>query len=184
MNMIEAFKLSEAELNRCWDILTKYAEASNSFMLSKLGKKPPIIWSKFGFHTAGRYRFYTNSTKDQIEMNTNYLNIPNPEEFIVSTMRHEIAHCINHRLGSKGVHDRSWKVIAMMLGDDGEIYHNYDKPSNAPVKTKTIHSFNCTCGQTFNLTDRQLTSAKNGKYICKSCKKNLGDLFDSNGNLL
>lgn len=183
MKLFDAIRMSETELNTCWDKIIAHLTTHNQqHLVSKLGKVPPVIWSKFGFHVAGRYCW--TSQKDKIEMNTNFLNINNPEEFVISTMRHEAAHCINNRIGSGGNHDKTWKTIATILGDDANIYHNYEKPSNAPVRQVTIYEFYCTCGQMFSLTTRRLESAKKGKYLCKSCKKNLRDLFDSNGNLL
>lgn len=182
MNLIEASNMSNNIAKECWNKIITYLTATDqSYKINQLGSVPQIIWGKFGFHTAGRYCWTHKS--DHIEMNTNYLNIPNPSEFIINTTRHEVAHCINQRIGSKGVHDHTWKCIARILGDDGEIYHSYERPSNAPKRTKVIHTFYCTCGQEFNLTDRRLTSAKNGKYLCSSCKKNLKLLFTENGEL-
>jgi predicted SprT family Zn-dependent metalloprotease len=146
MKLFDAIRMSETELNTCWDKIIAHLTTHNQqYLISKLGKVPPVIWSKFGFHVAGRYCW--TPQKDKIEMNTNFLNINNPEEFVISTMRHEAAHCINNRIGSGGNHDKMWKVIATILGDDANIYHNYERPSNAPVRQVTIHEFHCTCGQ-------------------------------------
>ena len=183
MNLLEAIRMSETEATACWTKIKTYLTSTSQIdKLAKLGNMPPIIWSKFGFRTAGRYRWWTTSKKDQIEMNINFLNIEDPNKFIISTMRHELAHCINQRIGSGGNHDASWKAIARLLGDDAGIYHEYGRPTNAPVRKTTIHSFDCTCGQHFDLTARRFTMAKNGRYRCASWGKNLSKVIHNLDN--
>lgn len=181
MNLLEAIKMSEHEANICWDKIKKHLASVNQIKsIDTLGNVPPIVWGKFGFRTAGRYSWNSETKKDKVEMNINYLNIEDPVKFIINTTRHELAHCINFRIGSKKNHDSYWKHFAMILGDDGGIYHDYGRPSNAPERKRTIHTFYCKCGNEFNLTDRKLAMAKNGKYCCADCGLNLAKLFKTN----
>lgn len=183
MDLLTAINLSNEEAQICWQKITTYLiEKGLTDKANTLGELPPIIWRKFGFRSAGKYRYWRNSKKDQVEMNINYLNIENPTDFVLNTLRHELAHCINHRIGSKKCHDKYWKFFARLLGDDGAIYHNYERPQNAPKKV--MHSFQCTCGNYITLSDRMFNAAKSGIYLCNICHKNLKNLFDSNGNII
>ena len=83
-------------------------------------------------------------------MNLNYLTSPDAMRFIKNTMVHELAHIINYYYGGRN-HDKQWKYIARLLGDDGERCHDYATPENKPVK-KT-YQLKCTkCGKIYDVT--------------------------------
>lgn len=122
---------------------------------------PTVVWKKKGFGVAGTA--YCN--KNLIEMNSNYLHSPDALEFIRNTMLHELAHILNGYYGGRN-HDRQWKEICHILGEDGERCHNYRKPENAPQKDRKI--IKCVeCGKEYQVTNYRYNRYSNYRCRCK-----------------
>jgi predicted SprT family Zn-dependent metalloprotease len=133
-----------------------------------------ICWKKFGFRTAGRAtRVGSFNPILGIEMNTNYLYSADACRFIKDTLVHEIAHCIAFQYDGSWGHDKTWKTVARILGDDAARCHDYATPSNKPVKatvtrTRKRTKFVCNkCKRIHNLTDLMISRCKKGGYSCQ-----------------
>ena len=128
--------VKEQSIN-AWNMMKDYLiRTHQEHLICKMGEMPIISWKKFGFRMAGRYCYYCfkdNINKDKkvlndfIEMNINFLTVKDVETFLKDTIRHELAHCINKRVCNGDNHDKTWKNIARIIGDSGEIYHQYGR---------------------------------------------------------
>jgi predicted SprT family Zn-dependent metalloprotease len=127
--------------------------------------KPSVIWKKKGYGIAGS----ANSKYNIIEMNINYLSSIDALKFIHNTMLHELAHILNGVYGGRN-HDKQWKYIAQLLGDDGNRCHDYATPENKPQKE--YKQLKCTgCGKVHTVTTYRYNRYYN--YICRTCKSKL-----------
>ncbi len=107
-------------------------------------------------------------------MNTNFLYSKDAEEFIKSTTLHELAHLICLRLFKELNHNVRFKNVARVLGDDGERCHNYAFPDNKPERSKKkYYTVVCPCGEEHVLSEKVYEATIAGKYLCKTCKRNL-----------
>lgn len=135
-----------------------------------------IIWKKIGFRTAGKTGYVISRQRKifNITMNTNYLWSKDANEFIDSTLRHEIAHAVANLFNGSWGHDKTWKVVARVIGDSGERCHNYATPENIPAgkSSKRVRTtFVCpTCGTEFHLTPLMIKRCSAGDYRCRHCK--------------
>lgn len=132
-------------------------------------------WKKIGFRCAGRAcRQGTGVNANlYIEMNTNYLYSKDANDFIQSTPLHELAHVIAYLIDGSWGHDKTWKAVARVLGDDGSRCHNYAAPENKPKKNDPVfRKFQCpNCGNTVILTEKQVARYSKPGYACKcGCK--------------
>ena len=139
-----------------------------SVIASSLGRSvvpniPEVVWKKKGYRLAGTACPQLN----KIEMNTNYLHSPDAMEFIRSTMLHELAHILNAYYGGRN-HDKQWKNICYIIGDDGGRCHNYRKPENAPEKKQNI--LKCIhCGHEYSVSTYKYN--RHLRYRCKCGNK-------------
>ena len=172
-----AMKRCDKIVNQAWKDIAKYINdmCGNTIaksMITKLGAKPVIIWKKFGFGACGR-TWYNNGV-GLIEMNTNFLYSKDADEFIESTTRHELAHLICLRLFKELKHNANFRNIAKVLGDDGERCAHYALPDNKPErKMKKYYTVACPCGEEHVLSEKTYEATIAGKYLCRTCKRNL-----------
>lgn len=109
-----------------------------------------VIWRKFGFRSAGRTCRVANNVF--IEMNINYLYSASAVEFIKHTLIHELAHLFAYKFNGSWGHDKTWKTIARILGDDASRCHDYAVPENKPARKPSAK--------------RERT-----KFVCPNCKR-------------
>jgi SprT protein len=105
----------------------------------------------------------------QVNFNS-VLLMENQEDFLKSTVPHEVAHCIDSAMGGnqsfgitfrggrvrrarRSVHGESWKAIMRLFGaDPNGRTHNYDT-SRAQVRVKRKYEYQCTkCGHTVTMS--------------------------------
>lgn len=134
-----------------------------------------VDWKKIGFRCAGRTCREKTSGIERlyIEMNVNYLYSVDAIKFIKNTLIHELAHLFAYKFNGSWGHDKTWKIIASILGDDANRCHNYATPENKPERKKiTRIAVVCpNCGRTHNLTPYMYKQCKSGTRICR-CGKN------------
>jgi predicted SprT family Zn-dependent metalloprotease len=137
----------------------------NMFSMVTVLRKPTIVWKKKGFGVAGT----AHSRENKIEMNLNYLTSPDAMRFIKNTMVHELAHIINSYYGGRN-HDKQWKYIARLLGDDGERCHDYRTPENKPIK-KTYQLKCEKCGKVYDVTAYRYNRYQSYRCRCDKSSK-------------
>lgn len=131
-----------------------------------------ITWKKMGFRAAGKTLIYTTG-RIEIVMNINYLYSKDAKKFISNTLRHELAHALSWKYNQTCGHDKTWKNIARVIGDDAERCHDYAAPMNKPVKNtvrkvRERKKFVCPkCGTVHNLTPLMQKRCAAGGYACK-----------------
>lgn len=128
---------------------------------------PSIVWKKKGYKLAGTTRYEYGGVV--IEMNINFLHSESAEEFIKYTMLHELAHAINYYYNGYH-HDNQWKMIARLLGDDGNRCHNYKLPDNKPARK--VYYLKCNdCLKVHEVTARKYN--RYYRYVCGYCRGKL-----------
>lgn len=133
----------------------------------------PLIRPTVGFTKRGKVAGVASYRDNHINLNMVLLT-ENAEEFINTTVVHELAHLIAYQVyGSAGTgHSRVWKDVYIRLGGNGETYHNYDTTNSTVRKVKKYRYF-CDC------MEHELTSIRHKKifdgaeYYCKQCKVEL-----------
>lgn len=168
----EAIKMSNEILDNAFNYFMENHYEKNCFlhpkhqMFSMRGLcKPTVIWKKKGFGVAGTACSWNNT----IEMNLNYLTSPDALKFIKYTMLHELAHIINAFYGGRN-HDKQWKYIARLIGDDGERCHDYRTPENKPIK-KT-YKLKCEkCGKVYEVTAYRYNRYQSYRCRCDKSSK-------------
>ena len=136
-----------------------YRMIASSLGKSAIPNIPDVVWKKKGYGLAGTAYPHLN----KIEMNSNYLYSPDAMKFIRSTMLHELAHILNAYYGGRN-HDKQWKDICHIIGDDGGRCHDYKKPENAPEKNRK--KVKCkSCGRIYELTAYRYNRIE--RYRCK-----------------
>lgn len=156
---------------------TEYWRARNRFDIIKdtVITEEIVCWRKIGFRMAGRTSKQIIRGKKifGIEMNINYLYSSSAVEFIKSTLIHEMAHVIANKYNDSWGHDKTFKLVAQIMGDDGSRCHNYATPENKPQratvsKKRERKAFTCTkCGCVHNLTPLMQKRCAVGGYQCK-----------------
>lgn len=104
---------------------------------------------------------------NRIEFSTQLL-IENTEQFMKSTVPHEVAHIITKILhpNTKQHHGPEWKNVMRELGAEPKTYHSYDISSC--VKEVKTYRYSCACEEFHYLTKRRHTKAQTGfEYLCK-----------------
>ena len=134
---------------------------------------PTVSFKKIGFRVAGRTIFIKNIKNPnnmtvKIQMNTNYLYSSDYKNFLKYTTLHEFAHFLAFIYDNSTGHNKTWKMIAKFIGDDGKRCHDYASPNNKPVKkvkTRIRHEFICSnCGKKYYLTNLMVNRIKNNPF--------------------
>ena len=133
-----------------------------------------VDWKKIGFRCAGRTCREKTCGIERlyIEMNVNYLYSVDAIKFIKNTLIHELAHLLAYKFNGSWGHDKTWKIIASILGDDANRCHNYATPENKPVRNtlrkRERKVFICpNCGIAHHLTPLMQKRCAAGGYQCK-----------------
>lgn len=144
-----------------WDKISreiKYAPAFGDMLAASVD----VVKPKRGGAWAGN----ALTRKNKIIINQKLFECGTLED-VQDTFRHECAHILtDHLYQASCHHDSRWKLIAKMLGDDGDRYHDYEylrsKKRNRP------YSYYCTgCSNTWQ-TARRLKN--DGQFhTCRSC---------------
>lgn len=127
------------------------------------------------------------------------LLVENQEEFLKSTVPHEVAHCIDAACGrvdrvgitvtrtgrlrraKREVHGPSWKAIMRLFGADPDRTHNYDT-SRAQVRVKQKFEYKCSmCGSIVTMSSVVHNRMQRGSnYWHKPCGKTSRLVFVAN----
>ena len=189
----EAQALSNRSCLESWDEMIRIlTEHGMEKVIARIGKPPKIVWKTMRSSlTSGVYYFptidhpknnYNNVDipwDDRIEMNIKYLNSKDAIQFAWNTTKHELGHCLNYRMNKRTGHDAAFKAIVTAIGGNPSTYHNYeDSEIIGTIKSLPRTEFTCTCGNHFSLTPIKIKRAKEGKYLCGKCNKNLSFLFN------
>lgn len=189
----EAQRLSIQSRNESWKLMKEILiEQGLEKVANRLGPPPIINWVRLrSSQVAGYYHFpkmphpgkiYTCMPplwNDCIEMNIKYLDSKDALEFIWNTTKHELGHCINYRINKRRNHDASFRAIVRAIGGDPSTYHNFeDSEVGQKRKKQTKIDITCSCGAILRLSPLKVKRAKEGRYICKRCKRNLKELFN------
>jgi predicted SprT family Zn-dependent metalloprotease len=150
--------------------LTKTLNATKDY-----GYTMTVDWKKIGFRCAGRTCREKSFGTERlyIEMNINYLYSVDAIKFIKHTLIHELAHLLAYKFNGSWGHDKTWKAIASILGDDGKRCHNYATPENRPER-KTVKRIRVKCPNCraiYNLTPYMYKQCQSGDRVCR-CGKN------------
>jgi predicted SprT family Zn-dependent metalloprotease len=147
------------------DNITLHQRKAMNVMLNNV----VISWRKVGFNAAGRASVIRNI--GELTMNINYLYSKDANEFIDKTLRHELAHIITYAYNKTMKHDKLFKTVAKIIGDDGNRCHDYATPENKPARVRKTYErkpFTCPkCGRVHNLTPLMQKRCAAGGYICK-----------------
>lgn len=137
----------------------------------KFDRPVQVAFTKRG-HTAGtaRYRDY------QVNFNNELLE-RYKEQFINSTVDHEMAHLFAAEFNPQAHHGWEWREMMRMLGHpDAKRCHSYETTSAR--KTAPKITFTCSCGPI-----HKVTKAKAGRirrsgygYTCNACKARLQEV--------
>ena len=123
-----------------------------------------MVFNKRLTSTAGRA---TPST-GLIELSEKLYN-ENKEEFMRSTIPHEVAHIVACRaLGSRG-HDAAWLAVMFDLGLEGNRCHTY----KVERRSSKVYTYNCGCMKHEFTPQRHAWAVKGKRYVCKHCKSYL-----------
>ena len=155
-------------------IVSVLARVAWSDLLSEMNPKetkklklcPNIKWKKMGFENLAL------SDGQSVTMNINYLYSEDWEKFIYDTIPHELGHVAEYRLYKQLGHSENWKRLSILMGDNGDVFHDYKPPTNKPIKP-TLKLY-CPCRQ-YEVTTKQFNNVtkKNKGYICNNCKTHL-----------
>jgi SprT protein len=129
------------------------------------------------FKTSGTTGGTSNFRKKELMFQLDFA-IHNPEDYIRTTVPHEVAHYVQRavygyfRNGKKVMpHGQEWKyVMRYVYNLNPDRCHNYDT-SVTRTKKQTTHLYGCGCGKEFNLTTTMHNKIlKGSRRICKSCR--------------
>lgn len=98
---------------------------------------PQLIFRNLGGTAGYAHGTYKLEFNMQIAQN-------NWDEFFPSTVTHEVAHLMAHRMGAHG-HDKIWKWCMVQLGAVPERCHQMEVPGR--------YIYKCQCGQTYNMSE-------------------------------
>jgi predicted RNA-binding Zn-ribbon protein involved in translation (DUF1610 family) len=82
-----------------------------------------------------------------------------------------LAHIITYAYNKTMKHDKLFKTVAKIIGDDGNRCHNYATPENKPASVRKTYErkpFTCpNCGTVHYLTPLMQKRCAAGGYACK-----------------
>lgn len=152
-------------------VKAKFEKASLDLNLKCRGfVMPTVIWRAMGVRVAG----YCNYTENKIELNTNYLNSTDWENFLDDTPLHELAHAISYQLYGDRGHKHTWKNVSYALGLGGNRCHHFSRPINPKnTRVRKRYSAHCSCMEHIITSIKYNRIQKGLNYICKKCRTRL-----------
>lgn len=106
---------------------------------------------KVSFQRKGTIAAVANSHNWIVDFNPILLN-ENVEEFIASTVPHEVAHLACDVIypeanvqGRRGAHGSRWQELMRLLGVEPKTRHNYDVSTSKCQRKSTKYRYTCTC---------------------------------------
>lgn len=134
-------------------------------------KNPPIYYDIRG--TTGGL---AKSASMSVHYNDKLLK-ENMEEFIATTVPHEVCHIAVYHLCQtekrnypKNGHGADWQIMMRLAGVNARKYHQYEVPTKEPVE----YHYECGCPNGLIIPEKQHKKIKNKAMICNKCKKQLG----------
>lgn len=101
----------------------------------------------------------------------------NIEEFIATTVPHEVCHiAVYHlchfkkRTYPKNGHGADWQIMMRVAGVNARKYHQYEVETKEPVEYK----YECGCPEGLIIQEKQHKKIKDKVMICRKCNKQLG----------
>lgn len=113
--MLDVTAMKERATRKVWQVLEDLNEEYNADF-----DFPKIEWTVIGT-TAGRA--WLNQWRIQLN---EQLCKENVEDFINSTVPHEVAHLVAYKVFGDDGHGKGWKSVMRALGLDPERCHDYD----------------------------------------------------------
>lgn len=121
----------------------------------------------------GKTAGYAYQAECRIELNTQLL-IDNFDEFMETTIPHEVAHIIQaHKFPrAKQAHGPEFRLICMQIGfpKAGRTHHNFDLSGVVTVKEKKRFQYACACTPNYFFSTRLHNAMERGeKRGCGTC---------------
>lgn len=150
-------------------ITERFEEAKDRYHLS--GWQRPV----FSFDLKGTTAGQAHLSKNLIKVNEG-LFIRNKEDFLRSTLPHEVGHLAAFRAFNDRGHGNGWKKVMVDFGLEPKRCHSYDV---SEVRTRVTRRFLYACGcsqpipvptNTHNKIKTRLFAGMGSGYRCRKCR--------------
>lgn len=129
------------------------------------------------YDVSGRVAGYANYQHNVVRLNP-VLLIENEDQFIDTTVPHEVAHLLTYKMydinrgGRWAHHGPEWKSVMHVLGADPSRCHSFDT-SRAERKVKTKYHYVCGCNDRPRIISSVIHNRiVNGRsYHCQACRQ-------------